>query len=623
MTTKRPAVDPDGIQTISWPTIVSFGVLAVCVLFVLVYVASGPPQQSVARTDAKADARPKASPVPEPSPPAAEPAKAPTPEPQRTRDPERTSKPERTRDWEPNRSPVAEPPSPLSVASRERPRWKRPSSPLDVPAFPDDDGVTSSRPKAPFDSGSPSARNEKPPMPAPPPREQRDVAAEPTQPPAAGDPAPVPDNTPPSIPDKATILAKTKEVRQVFKDDYANRDPNARAAFAERLATSAYQTTRDSAMAYVLATEARDQAMQAGEVQIFTDAGNFLTDTFGIDTHDDDIVAFGRLQNLSGRSAEWYGGLLDEINRRVAELVARDDFDRAVRYASVGKTIASKAADTATAQEWTTRIKDLSTLRTQFGSYKSSRQALQENPDDAAANTKWGTYLCFLKGDFAAGLPHLAKGSDAAMAALAKRDMTPSGGVAEAVALADEWWDYGEKSKAFRTHARQHAGELYRAVLPNLSGLALAKTEKRLSEIEPVSTGGMGGNPVEQILMAGPWLIRWERVVGLRDRFPPNRERENQDEDRYEETIRFLEGGQVESRFFVSWEIRNEFLELTGREFEAPLGGAGGPPFGDNRDRQFHGRAVLVGTELRLIAYRGDHIDRPIFRGVGTRQPAE
>lgn len=614
MTTKHPAVDPDRLPSNPWPTIVSFLVLAASVVFVLVYVASGPPEQSVARTDA----RPKAKPAPEPSPPAAEPAKAPTreaepaPKPERTREPDRSSKPERTRNRELSRSPVAEPPSPLSVASREMPRRTRPANPLDVPAFPDDDGVPPPRPKAPFDSGTPSVRDENPRMPARPPREQRDVAAEPTPPPlpASGDPAPVPDTTP-VVPDRATILAKTKEVRQVFKDDYANRDINAKAAFAERLATSAYQTTRDPAMAYVLATEARDQAMQAGEVQIFTDAGNFLTDTFGIDTHDDDIVVFGRLQNLSGRSAEWYGGLFGEINSRVAEMVARDDFDRAVRYASVAKTIASKAADAATAQEWTTRIKELSTLRTQFGSYKSSRQALQENPEDAAANTKWGTYLCFLKGDFAAGLPHLAKGSDAAMAALAKRDMTPSGGVAEAVALADEWWDQGEKSKAFRTHARQHAGELYRAVLPNLSGLALAKIEKRLSEIEPVSTGGMGGHSPEQTLTSTPWLVRWERVVGPRDRAD-----ERGENDVIEETITFFEGGQVDSLRFVSWEIRNGFLELVGKEPDAP-------PEGRDGVIAIRGRGMMAGAELRLIAYRGDRVDRPIFRGVGTRQPAE
>jgi hypothetical protein len=494
------------------------------------------------------------------------------------------------------------------------------SNPLTIPPFPEDTPATpatpartESRQQDPFDDTVPAATVEQPRVPSPPAREVTHGASVP-----APTPVPAPDKTT-LIPDKTTIASNTKEIRLLFKSDYANRDVTARAAFAERLGTSAYQTNNDPAMAYVLATEARDQAIQAGDFEIYTTIGHFLTDRYGVDTHDDDIVAFGRLQNLSGRSSEWYRGLFDEIGRRVGEMHARDDFDRAVRYANVAKTLASKGADTAAVQEWIARIKDLSTLRTQFSSYKAARDTLGDDPDDAAANTKWGTYLGFLKGDFASGLPHLAKGSDTALAALAARELKPNRGAAENVAIADEWWTFGEKSKAFRPNARRHAGELYRTAMPELNGLAAAKIEKRLEEIEPAPTSSMAVDPVEQMLTTGPWLVRWERVMRPGDRNAPNGKPERDDEGPLEETITFFEGGQLESRLFVSWEIQNGFLELIGREHEGPPDFAGGNP----RDHQWRGRAMLVGPELRLIGYRGDRLDRPNIRGIGTRPPVE
>ena len=51
-----------------------------------------------------------------------------------------------------------------------------------------------------------------------------------------------------------------------------------------------------------------------------------------------------------------------------------------------------------------------------------------------------GTYLCFVRGDWDRGLPHLAAGSDAALAATAKHDLARPQDAAARAAAGDAWW---------------------------------------------------------------------------------------------------------------------------------------------------------------------------------------
>jgi hypothetical protein len=435
------------------------------------------------------------------------------------------------------------------------------------------------------------------------------AAGEPSRPAAA---EPLQKRT--TIPTKATITAKTKEIRLLFKADYANRDPAARGTLARQLADRAFESMHDPAAAYVLATEARDQAIQAGDIQVYSLVGQFLTDEFGVDTHDDDIVAFGRFQTQTSRPPEWYREVLDEVVSRVNAMEARDDFDRAVRYANIAKALALKISDQDVVEQWVGRIKDLSTLKTQFASYRSAQAALRDDADDAAANAKWGTYLCLLKGDFEAGSPHLLKGSDPTLAGLAKQEMNPSRTVADTVALADAWWEHGEKNKSHRTQARRHAAELYQAVRSDLAGLEAIRIAKRLEE-QAVDSGVplIGGKTVPGFLAAGSWYVRWDRIQGA-DRVPGG----TGTEFHFDETMTFTEDGQVDSRYFSSYVVRRDFIELIGRERdEAPEGGEG-PGFQRGPSRR--GRAIISGNELRVIAARGERPNRPDRRGVGTRQ---
>ena len=56
-----------------------------------------------------------------------------------------------------------------------------------------------------------------------------------------------------------------------------------------------------------------------------------------------------------------------------------------------------------------------------------ARNLLKSNPDDAGANAAVGRYVCFFKGDWAAGLPLLAKGPSGPLTDLARLEIAGSG----------------------------------------------------------------------------------------------------------------------------------------------------------------------------------------------------
>ncbi|MGC4002449.1 MAG: hypothetical protein QM811_04625 [Pirellulales bacterium] len=412
-----------------------------------------------------------------------------------------------------------------------------------------------------------------------------------------------------SVPEKAAIAAKTKEIREIFKADYAARDQG----LSKKLLEHALEASNDAATTYVLASESRELAAYTGDYNAMSRAGRILTESFGVDVQDEDIAAFAKMQNLPNKPAPWFQGLLSELNERSTTAMDNNDYDRAARYANMAKALATKTNATAEAQVLTARIKELGALKTQYAKVKVSHDLLKTSPNDAAANADWGAYLCLIKGEFTTGLPHVAKGSDAALSKLAQREAASPRDANETMAIADEWWAYGDKAKdTSRNNARRHAGDLYQDALPGLKGLSIAKVEKRLEELatDP-SLGKLVGKQLEKSLIMRPWTVKWTNVPDPFRRFGPPPGGNNPTQNT-EETITFMENGRVESRYFDAYEIRNDVIEL-----RIPVDNFGGG--GGGGGRQYIGKGLLVGSELRLIYAREDRLKTPANQGVGHR----
>ena len=136
-----------------------------------------------------------------------------------------------------------------------------------------------------------------------------------------------------------------------------------------------------------------------------------------------------------------------------------------------------------------TYLPDLQNAAPLVTEFEPARAKLTQSPDDSAANLAAGRYFCLVKEDWKTGLPHLAKGSDASMAILARREIeTPPAKPDDQIALADSWWDVGQSQEGVPKLAiLRHARLWYMKADSILTGgLNKAKIGKRLDEIAKV-----------------------------------------------------------------------------------------------------------------------------------------
>jgi hypothetical protein len=108
---------------------------------------------------------------------------------------------------------------------------------------------------------------------------------------------------------------------------------------------------------------------------------------------------------------------------------------------------------------------------------------LAAKPGDPAASLVLGRFLCLARGEWAKGLPLLAKGSDMALKALADRDLAGATTRENMLALGDAWREYGKAQSvaSAQRRAEQRAEHWYLAALNDSKGLARAVVMKRLT----------------------------------------------------------------------------------------------------------------------------------------------
>jgi hypothetical protein len=120
-----------------------------------------------------------------------------------------------------------------------------------------------------------------------------------------------------------------------------------------------------------------------------------------------------------------------------------------------------------------------------LGEMKAAAAVLEKQPDDPAANLTVGKYHCFQKGDWEKGISLLARSGDPALKAAAALEVAAAADPANQVKAGDAWWDLAEKEQGKAQAAlRARAIHWYQQALPEISGLAKAKAEKRVREFE-------------------------------------------------------------------------------------------------------------------------------------------
>ena len=299
---------------------------------------------------------------------------------------------------------------------------------------------------------------------------------------------PVPAQDPDSrlpVPSEEVRARARLTVKQLYAKEFsAAKTPADRVALSRKLTEEAEKAKDDPAGRYVLMESAQEQAIEAGDLELAVEAVDGLAEVYAVNA----LAMKEDLLRSAGRATKdpaQFAMIADRAVGLIEEAVAEDDYDRAVRFGNLAMAAAKRAKDVKLLKGIVVRLKEVRQQETFFEESQKARALLAKDANDADANLAVGRYLCFVKGDWPAGLRLLALGSDKQLQHLAAREAQKELSTDQQVALADGWWAVGEEMKGrVRDQVLLHAGSWYRRALDGLPDtLAKTRLQRRLAEI--------------------------------------------------------------------------------------------------------------------------------------------
>jgi serine/threonine protein kinase len=341
------------------------------------------------------------------------------------------------------------------------------------------------------------------PAPAPPTPLPANPVAAPAVAPAARPAVPAPATTRRSALPNATVQKDAeKQIRTLFKDDYAKKSPADVQALARKLLEQGTTINNDDAARYVMLRDARDFAAQAGDLDTAIRAVDALGQSFEVDPVSTKVAVINKAAPLM-RGAEGMSTLAKAYLAVMEEGIASGQYDAALTVTSKAEASARGANDALLVARVQSVAKDLSFLQRENASVRTSLKTLEQKPDDPAANLAVGRFASLGAGDWAKGLPMLVKGSEALLKAAAEKDLAAGDDAGSQVAAGDAWWAAAEKEQSadYKKRMQARAARWYLGALPGATGLAKLQSEARLKQV-----GGL--------LLPSPLLTQRTELVG-------------------------------------------------------------------------------------------------------------
>jgi protein kinase-like protein/concanavalin A-like lectin/glucanase superfamily protein/carbohydrate binding protein with CBM35 domain len=284
-------------------------------------------------------------------------------------------------------------------------------------------------------------------------------------------------------PDAAKLKEAEKTLHEAFKADYLRRAPADLVSFAKKLMTEGLKPENDEVTRFTLLSEARELAAQGGDIALSISAveeldRHFVVDAVALKT-DSLASAAKAVKTLDSQKA-----LAEAYLSVVEEAVEREDYDAALALVAKAEAAGKSAQSAYLTARSQSRGKEITALRDEYRQLKGSLKTLGENPNDPAANLSVGLYRCFSRGEWTRGLPMLAKGSDAALVALAQKEMPAPAEATQQAALADIWREAADKKTGtFKSKFLTRALYWYEKALPTMPGLGRLRVESQIESI--------------------------------------------------------------------------------------------------------------------------------------------
>jgi formylglycine-generating enzyme required for sulfatase activity len=289
------------------------------------------------------------------------------------------------------------------------------------------------------------------------------------------------------VPDKAVRDAISGEIRDLFRDEYAKRDPESRKAFAASLIDYARKTQVPD-QRFTMFVEARDVAAEAGEIGTAFAAVDRIAAEYDVDA--EWTAAAQKVEVLdtirkATRSRETLGTVADAYMAVAREALESGDHDAAKEAADAARSAARLARKSALSDEAKDFIDLVEARRKEARAVQAAELKLSIAPDDPDANEAMGRFICFTQGDWERGLPFLAKGADADLKAVALKEMDKPEGADGCLETGEAWEAVSKKERDRTAKGRYLARALawYERGLAGASGLKKLLLQKKVKAV--------------------------------------------------------------------------------------------------------------------------------------------
>jgi hypothetical protein len=298
--------------------------------------------------------------------------------------------------------------------------------------------------------------------------------------------APLPQDRPvlPPEPDAAAQKETLKQLKDLFKDDYAKKAPADQAALARKLLAKGLETNDDPTSKCVLLKEARDLAAGAGDAETALAAADELGRAFAVDGPALKLAVVTKMS--ATRDVETARLLARACIGLVTEAVRADGYDTATAAVAKAEGLARAAQDATLSARLADLKKEVGSLKDEHGRVKP----LIGKPGSGDAEAI-GRYLCFVKGDWDAGFPHLVAGAKGPLKAVVDKDVLNPAEADKQVEAAEGWAELAQRERSGWRRARMQmrARHWLEQARPTATGVLKLKIEKRLGELEDVEPG--------------------------------------------------------------------------------------------------------------------------------------
>lgn len=317
-----------------------------------------------------------------------------------------------------------------------------------------------------------------------------------------------------AVPDEAEVAAALASIKEVYAEDLA--DSRALGPTLSKLLSAAKKSSKPASK-YALLLAAEQKAVQAGDFAEAIDVIDERAEIFDVD------ALQGRLDMLREASktaadanVEIYeftvkvaGDAIDaerfEVATKAAALaahvaamldqqslakVARSPFGSNASGPGAGPAPATKPDGPRRADSAKHLRLAVSECKKLHQKYEQARAELVQTSGDEKSSETVGKYLCFVKGDWQAGLRALAAGEEGVLRSLAERELAlmldAGADPAKVFALAGDWWalaDAPRRSADLPALAaatvKHHAAGIYERILGKLSDPIEAELAKK------------------------------------------------------------------------------------------------------------------------------------------------